>query len=521
VGRAGRCSPVLKQRSPSSHQLGLLLGSPRKTRTFNLPVNSRLLCQLSYRGPLSVPTSRWVTGGLVVTQPVRTCSDLLFRCTHALKAKNLPVIRAEVFVVPRWYAIYPLSWPYAHVVAVVGVRRWASCGVVSDGLVRGADVGRPSLAIGTGGNITCVRVGGSWRARCRFRDYDGVTRLVERFGPSKTAAERKLKEALRDRVRIDAEAEINPDTKLAVVAEAWWAVFSVADGSPGTKRIYRDRLDNQIVPALGNIRCRELTVGTVERFLRAVEDRHGPSLTKTVRSVLSNTCAFAARHDGMVRNPVRETSPISVKPKRGKAKALDITQLRQLSAFITYDDQAIDRDLPDLMDFLAATGVRIGEALAIVRDACDLETGTVEIRGTVIRIKGVGVVIKPEPKTEAGYRTLVLPSWAIAILGRRFDDDWVKGGELELLFPSNRGTLRDPSNVDHQIKDAFTFAGLSELTSHIFRRSVATLMDKAGLSARAGADQLGHSNPSMTMNSYWGRKVADTGAAAVLEALAA
>ncbi|NMH80074.1 hypothetical protein [Pseudonocardia xinjiangensis] len=45
-------------------------------------------------------------------------------------------------------------------------------------------------------------------------------------------------------------------------------------------------------------------------------------------------------------------------------------------------------------------------------------------------------------------------------------------------------------------------------------------MDEAGLSARAAADQLGHAKVSMTQDSYFGRKVARTGAAAVLEEIA-
>ena len=44
-------------------------------------------------------------------------------------------------------------------------------------------------------------------------------------------------------------------------------------------------------------------------------------------------------------------------------------------------------------------------------------------------------------------------------------------------------------------------------------------MDHAGLSSRAAADQLGHANTSMTTDVYFGRKVATTGAPAVLEAL--
>lgn len=51
---------------------------------------------------------------------------------------------------------------------------------------------------------------------------------------------------------------------------------------------------------------------------------------------------------------------------------------------------------------------------------------------------------------------------------------------------------------------------------HTFRRSVATLMDTAGLSARAASDQLGHAQTSTTMNQYFGRKLRSTGAAAVL-----
>jgi hypothetical protein len=44
-------------------------------------------------------------------------------------------------------------------------------------------------------------------------------------------------------------------------------------------------------------------------------------------------------------------------------------------------------------------------------------------------------------------------------------------------------------------------------------------VDHAGLSSRAEADQLGHANTSMSTDVYFGRKVAPTCAAAVLEAL--
>ena len=133
-------------------------------------------------------------------------------------------------------------------------------------------------------------------------------------------------------------------------------------------------------------------------------------------------CAYAARHDALGVNPVRETSPISVKPKKGAPKAMSIVQIRQLRALMTYDPKAVELDLPDIVGMLAASGLRIGECLAIVWDAIDFEARTVEVRGTVIRIKGNGLIIKPAPKSEAGWRNLVLPKWCIELLEHRLDE---------------------------------------------------------------------------------------------------
>ena len=44
--------------------------------------------------------------------------------------------------------------------------------------------------------------------------------------------------------------------------------------------------------------------------------------------------------------------------------------------------------------------------------------------------------------------------------------------------------------------------GVPEVTTHSFRKSVATLIDDRGLSARIGDDQLGHARPSMTQDRY-------------------
>ncbi|MCW2530091.1 MAG: Tyrosine recombinase XerC-like, partial [Pseudonocardiales bacterium] len=57
----------------------------------------------------------------------------------------------------------------------------------------------------------------------------------------------------------------------------------------------------------------------------------------------------------------------------------------------------------------------------------------------------------------------------------------------------------------------------SWVTSHVFRKTVATRMDAAGHSAREIADQLGHEKPSMTQDVYMGRQVVSAAAARTLD----
>ena len=141
-----------------------------------------------------------------------------------------------------------------------------------------------------------------------------------------------------------------------------------------------------------------------------------------------------------------------------------------------------------------------------------------EVRAAAVRVRGQGLVVKTT-KTDAG--TLVLPRWCVAMLRDRaarrtattddragrpvFPAPWVDGA----IPPTPRPTCGTPSPPPAS-------TGSPRMSS---AKTVATLMDQAGLSSRAAADQLGHANTSMTTDVYFGRKVAATGAAAVLEAL--
>ena len=67
------------------------------------------------------------------------------------------------------------------------------------------------------------------------------------------------------------------------------------------------------------------------------------------------------------------------------------------------DRVALRQDLFDLSAFLLATGLRIGEALAVLWRDVDLEMGALRVTSTLIRVTGQGLLRKCT-KSQAGER---------------------------------------------------------------------------------------------------------------------
>jgi hypothetical protein len=109
---------------------------------------------------------------------------------------------------------------------------------------------RPQLPVGTAGKIRTYPASNGYRATTIYRDYDGRNGQIERHGKTKNAAQRALAEAIRDRTRPVENSTLTTATTVSVLAEAWWNEIENNRRSPGTLRLYRDRLDRQIIPSL-------------------------------------------------------------------------------------------------------------------------------------------------------------------------------------------------------------------------------------------------------------------------------
>lgn len=375
---------------------------------------------------------------------------------------------------------------------------------------------RPPLPIGTYGAIhTTTLTNGEVRASTRFRDLDGVTRKVERTGPSATAAKNRLREHLRDRAQQGPREGLNGDSRLREAAELWMSrveqLVTLGQRSPNTAQLYRITLDSHVLPALGELRLREVTVPRLDHVIQTMQLHKGTATAKVSRTVLSGLLGLAVRYGAIPSNPARDVGRITGAARRAP-RALTVEERQSWVRRLAADPAARRKDLPDLCEFMLATGVRIGEALAVTWDDVDLSARLVIIEHTIIRSKGVGLVRKTT-KTESGERTLRLPRFAVAMLRRRKLESGANGP----LFPDSRGGWRDPSNTSRDLRNARGSDEFAWVTSHVFRKSAATWMEQAGLSARDVADQLGHARVSMTQDVYFGRQILGEGAADALD----
>jgi integrase len=403
-------------------------------------------------------------------------------------------------------------------------------------------VARAPLALGTHGKITVQQVGPKlYAARCRFRDMDGSTRKLEKRGPSKTAASTKLQDALKDRVETRSD-ELRPHSRMVDAGTLWLGRIERRN-RPSTVRSYRWAWDSVAAPAIGQLRLREITVPLLEDFLLALERRgYAAEARRTIKAAVRGVLAEAVRRGALPANPARDLESIEG-GSRAPARALQPGERDDFIAKLKADERAAAQDLPDMVQFALATGLRIGELLAVRWGDVDLvgvearqgdeviRVPVVHVRGNMVRVGGQGMV-RFKGKTRTAVRSVPLPPFLVTMLALRKPDD---AGEDEPLFAAagrDGGiTYRDPSNTGKALREAR--ARITRGTDddeqpdrpdytwvvwHTFRKTAATDWARQGLSALMVANLLGHAKVSITQDVYFGRGELVLGAANAMQA---
>lgn len=261
------------------------------------------------------------------------------------------------------------------------------------------------------------------------------------------------------------------------------------------------------MPAFTNYTLREITVRKVDQFIKALASTKSYSTAKQARTVLSLAFGLAVRYDAIPRNPVRDTVRLHKPPSQ--AMALTIEQVetirdaaRSWRRGAGFSGPPPDGQLEQIIEVMLGTSARIGEVLAIRK--CDVDVtvspATVRLCGTIVSPKGQPTHRQHHPKTTKSTRTVAVPSFAAEVLRQRLVLLAKEAPDHLVCFSRNHTPLT-MNNVRRRLRAVLEEAGLEGVTPHSFRRTVATVLDRAS-GADLAAEMPGHTSPKITKEHY-------------------
>ncbi|MAE80037.1 MAG: hypothetical protein CL695_00460 [Chloroflexi bacterium] len=161
-----------------------------------------------------------------------------------------------------------------------------------------------------------------------------------------------------------------------------------------------------------------------------------------------------------------------------------------------------------IIEFMANTGVRRGEAIALRWSDIGIVSKTAQINGSMQRIKHQGLKFVPT-KSAAGRRAVALNSDALRVVNRRRiqqTEDRLKAGseftDNDLVFTTESGLPLDPDNLTHQFKRFAVKAGHPNLRLHDLRHFHAYALALSGAHPKVIQNQLGHASAAFTLQVY-------------------
>jgi integrase len=169
---------------------------------------------------------------------------------------------------------------------------------------------------------------------------------------------------------------------------------------------------------------------------------------------------------------------------------------------------AVDDRYRTTTAFVAGTGMRRGEALALRWSAVELEDRPrLRVEGTLQRSAGSLVVLPP--KTERSRRTVPIPPALAELLrSHRAEQNerrllsgpaWHAG---DYVFDRGDGEPIDPDTFSKSFRAAAARAGLHGVRLHDLRHAFASMLVSAGTNVRVVSDLLGDATVGFTLSVY-------------------
>ncbi|HEV2288554.1 MAG TPA: tyrosine-type recombinase/integrase [Candidatus Acidoferrales bacterium] len=254
---------------------------------------------------------------------------------------------------------------------------------------------------------------------------------------------------------------------------------STANGYRWTIRAY-------LIPALGKLALPEIGTADVQVLLSSLSKRIAPRTVLSVRNRLRKMFGVAKSWGYIASNPADDVQLPALADVREKI-VLSPEQMRRLL-----------EELPEphrTMALVAVlSGLRRGELFGLRWKSVNFAEGSILVCESNYHGE------QSQPKTRASRRIVFVDAVVLEALRKIQPEVLDPNG---YVFSSGRGTALNPENVRARVLyPACDRAGLPRVGWHSFRYTYATWGNATGENIKALQNQLGHTDPKVTLSVY-------------------
>ena len=349
------------------------------------------------------------------------------------------------------------------------------------------------------GEGTIFRRGdGRWVGVITLDWQGGKQRRRYRYGRSRAEVHRRLTAVLSAQQR----GLSVPGDQLTVgrFLDDWLNKVVRPRNRPSTFESYKGLVAQHLNPALGGIRLSKLSPSDVQEFLNEkLASGLSPRTVGYLRAVLRAALNWAIRWDLVARNVAK-----LVDAPRVKKANLETFTADEVKVFLQATEGSRFRALFVLA---VSTGMRRGEILGLRWSDVDVKKGVLTVNHALQRVNGRLTLV--EPKSHSSRRSLRLPQVALAALVnhrlQRNEMRLAAGKEWQdtgFVFTTGRGTPLDHGAVLRGLQTILKRANLRHQRFHDLRHCHASLLLAEGVHPRVVMEMMGHSQVSLTLNTY-------------------
>jgi len=298
-------------------------------------------------------------------------------------------------------------------------------------------------------------------------------------------------------LRADALAGILGDPQHLTVAtflHRWLEDVARPSVRASVHRRYTEIVRLRIVPQIGGIALSRLTPVHVQSLLTSLENKGVSPRGRQMTYDRLHRALGQAVQWGLVPRNVCD----AVTRPRAPRPTMQVLTPEQVKVLLT----AAHEDRFHALYVLAVTtGLRQGELLGLQWGDVDLAAAVLHVRHALHEV--AGRLWLDEPKTAKARRTVDLSAVAVVALREHRERMLTEGYLQEFVFcDSDGGPVRKSNLVRRSFLPLLKRAGLQRIRFHDLRHTAATLLLLQGIHPKVVQERLGHSQISITLDTY-------------------